>query len=219
MNMTATRQRPPRVRRIGISTGGGDAPGLNAVIRAAVRTALNLGWEVMGIRRGFDGLFVPGMAKRLTARDVAGILHMGGTILGTTNRGNPFEYRVKVGKQTVVKDMSGRILHHLRASRTGPERKTSISASKSWASCFIGFGIVSTGWIRPHDLLFARSSLPLPVVFSAPAFVVLYIALSPCTVLSESNSVADPTPQDLRSPFRSPDASAPGPSDAEQVNV
>ncbi len=115
MNMTATRQRPPRVRRIGISTGGGDAPGLNAVIRAAVRTALNLGWEVMGIRRGFDGLFVPGMAKRLTARDVAGILHMGGTILGTTNRGNPFEYRVKVGKQTVVKDMSGRILHHVRA--------------------------------------------------------------------------------------------------------
>lgn len=97
MNATERGQGPPRVRRIGISTGGGDAPGLNAVIRAAVKTALNLGWEVVGIRRGLDDLFPPGMAEKLTARDVAGILIMGGTILGTTNRGNPFEYRVKVG--------------------------------------------------------------------------------------------------------------------------
>jgi len=102
MNTTAKRPVPPKIRRIGISTGGGDAPGLNAVIRAAVKTALNLGWEVVGIRRGFDGLFIPGMAKKLTARDVAGILTMSGTILGTTNRGNPFEYRVKVGNKAVV---------------------------------------------------------------------------------------------------------------------
>lgn len=105
----------PKIRRIGISTGGGDAPGLNAVIRAAVKTALNMGWEVVGIRRGFEGLFVPGMAKKLTARDVAGILHMGGTILGTRNRGNPFEYPVKVGNKTVVKDMSGTVLQRVRA--------------------------------------------------------------------------------------------------------
>lgn len=115
MNATMKRQGPPKIRRIGISTGGGDAPGLNAVIRAAVKTALNLGWEVVGIRRGFDGLFIPGMAKKLTARDVAGILTMGGTILGTTNRGNPFEYKVKVGNKTVVKDMSGTILQRVRA--------------------------------------------------------------------------------------------------------
>jgi 6-phosphofructokinase 1 len=80
-----------------------------------VKTALNLGWEVVGIRRGFDGLFLPGMAKKLSARDVAGILTMGGTILGTTNRGNPFEYRVREGNRTVVKDMSGTILQRVRA--------------------------------------------------------------------------------------------------------
>ena len=102
------------IRRIGISTGGGDAPGLNAVIRAAVKSALNRGWEVVGIRRGFDGLFKPGMAKKLTARDVAGILTMGGTILGTTNRGNPFEYRTRVGGKTIVKDMSGHILQSVK---------------------------------------------------------------------------------------------------------
>jgi phosphofructokinase-like protein len=113
----ATRARQsgkPNIRRIGISTGGGDAPGLNAVIRAAVKSALNRGWEVVGIRRGFDGLFKAGMAKKLTAKDVAGILTMGGTILGTTNRGNPFEYRSRVGGKTVVKDMSGHILESVK---------------------------------------------------------------------------------------------------------
>ena len=114
MATRANRAGKPIIRRIGISTGGGDAPGLNAVIRAAVKSALNRGWEVVGIRRGFDGLFKPGMAKKLTAKDVAGILTMGGTILGTTNRGNPFEYRTRVGGKTVVKDMSGHVLQSVR---------------------------------------------------------------------------------------------------------
>ncbi len=83
MHATMKRQGPPTNRRIRIFTGGGDVPGPNAVIRAAVRTALNLGWEVVGIRRGFDGLLLSGTAKKLTARDVAGILSMGWTILGT----------------------------------------------------------------------------------------------------------------------------------------
>lgn len=104
----------PTIRRIGISTGGGDAPGLNAVIRAAVKSALNLGWEVVGIQRGFEGLFKAGMAKQLSDRDVAGILTMGGTILGTTNRGNPFEYRTRVKGKTVVKDMSGEVLRSVK---------------------------------------------------------------------------------------------------------
>jgi 6-phosphofructokinase 1 len=73
---------------------------------------LNLAGELL--RRGFDGLFKAGMAKKLTARDVAGILTMGGTILGTTNRGNPFEYRSRVGGKTVVKDMSGHILESVK---------------------------------------------------------------------------------------------------------
>lgn len=79
-------------------TGGGDAPGLNAVIRAAVKAALNRGWEIYGIREGFEGLLKPGLVRRLTGKDVTGILRMGGTILGTTNRGNPFDYPVASGK-------------------------------------------------------------------------------------------------------------------------
>jgi phosphofructokinase-like protein len=78
--------------RIAISTGGGDAPGLNAVIRAAVLSALNRGWEVLGIKRGFSG---EDDAVLLTRDSVRGIAHLGGTILRTTNRGNPFEYPIK----------------------------------------------------------------------------------------------------------------------------
>lgn len=82
------------IRRIALSTGGGDAPGLNAVIRAATLASLNRGWEVVGIRDGFNGLFRPdlypeGGLIHLGRNDVRGIVHQGGTILGTTNRGNP----------------------------------------------------------------------------------------------------------------------------------
>src|SRR4051812_41987173 len=78
--------------RIAISTGGGDAPGLNAVIRAAALSAINRGWEVMGIKRGFAGLLGEDEVVRLTKDSVRGIGHLGGTILRTTNRGNPFHY-------------------------------------------------------------------------------------------------------------------------------
>ncbi|HSG48431.1 MAG TPA: ATP-dependent 6-phosphofructokinase [Longimicrobiales bacterium] len=79
--------------RIAINTGGGDAPGLNAVIRSVVLAAHNRGWEVFGIRKGYNGLFSgdPEGVIRLTPESVRGITHLGGTILGTTNRGNPFE--------------------------------------------------------------------------------------------------------------------------------
>jgi 6-phosphofructokinase 1 len=82
------------VRRIGVLTGGGDAPGLNAVIRAVVKAAFNAGIEVVGLEDSFDGLLNPSRTRILTPRDVTGILRLGGTILGTTNRGNPFEYPV-----------------------------------------------------------------------------------------------------------------------------
>ena len=87
----------PPIRRIALSTGGGDAPGLNAVIRAATLASLNRGWEVVGIRDGFNGLFRPelypeGGLMNLGREDVRGIVHLGGTILGTTNRGNPTAY-------------------------------------------------------------------------------------------------------------------------------
>jgi ATP-dependent phosphofructokinase / diphosphate-dependent phosphofructokinase len=79
------------VSRIGVLTGGGDAPGLNAVIRSVVKAASNAGIEVIGLEDSFDGLLDPSRTRKLTPKDVTGILRLGGTILGTTNRGNPFE--------------------------------------------------------------------------------------------------------------------------------
>jgi 6-phosphofructokinase 1 len=81
--------------RIAISTGGGDAPGLNAVIRAAALSAINRGWEVLGIKRGFSGLLGEDEVIPLDKAAVRGIGHLGGTILRTTNRGNPFSYPIK----------------------------------------------------------------------------------------------------------------------------
>jgi 6-phosphofructokinase 1 len=88
------------IRRIGISTGGGDAPGLNAVIRAAALCAHSLGWEAFGIRDGYNGIFLPdqypdGGLIPLTPDRVRGITHLGGTIIGTTNAGNPLRYPVR----------------------------------------------------------------------------------------------------------------------------
>jgi 6-phosphofructokinase 1 len=81
--------------RIALSTGGGDAPGLNAVIRAAVLSAIDRGWDVLGIKRGFAGLLGEDEVVRLTRESVRGIAHLGGTILRTTNRGSPFAYPVR----------------------------------------------------------------------------------------------------------------------------
>jgi 6-phosphofructokinase 1 len=86
------------VSRIGVLTGGGDAPGLNAVIRAVVKAAVNANIEVIGLEDSFDGLLDPSRTRVLTPRDVTGILRLGGTILGTTNRGNPFEYPLAAGQ-------------------------------------------------------------------------------------------------------------------------
>ena len=81
--------------RIALSTGGGDAPGLNAVIRAAVLSARTRGWDVLGIKRGFAGLMGDDEVIPLTADSVKGIASLGGTILRTTNRGSPFAYPVQ----------------------------------------------------------------------------------------------------------------------------
>lgn len=81
--------------RIALSTGGGDAPGLNAVIRAAVLSARSRGWDVLGIKRGYAGLMGDDEVIPLTSESVAGIAHTGGTILRTTNRGSPFAYPVQ----------------------------------------------------------------------------------------------------------------------------
>ena len=80
----------PTIRKLGILTGGGDAPGLNAVIRAVVKTATNSDVTVVGLEDSFDGLIYPEKSRILTPKDVTGILRLGGTILGTVNRGDPF---------------------------------------------------------------------------------------------------------------------------------
>ncbi|KPK57463.1 MAG: 6-phosphofructokinase [Gemmatimonas sp. SG8_38_2] len=89
-------------KRIAINTGGGDAPGLNAVIRAATLSALNRGWEVFGIRRAYHGLMGDDEIVPLTRDAVRGITHLGGTILGTTNRGDPFKKPVEQPDGTTV---------------------------------------------------------------------------------------------------------------------
>jgi phosphofructokinase-like protein len=80
----------PRMKKIGVLTGGGDAPGLNAVIRAVVKAASNAGVQVVGLEDSFDGLIYPEKSRVLLPRDVTGILRLGGTMLGTVNTGNPF---------------------------------------------------------------------------------------------------------------------------------
>jgi len=70
------------MKRIGVLTSGGDAPGMNAAIRAVTRTGLSYGWEVMGVRGGYEGL-INGRFQLLGPRDVGGVLQRGGTILGS----------------------------------------------------------------------------------------------------------------------------------------
>jgi phosphofructokinase-like protein len=101
------------IKKIGICTGGGDCPGLNAVIRAAVKTAiLKYHWQVLGVQDGFDGLIWPEKSRPLKLEDVSGILPRGGTILGTTNRGDPFAYKMGEEGREVVQDVSGRLIEN-----------------------------------------------------------------------------------------------------------
>jgi 6-phosphofructokinase 1 len=104
------------IRRIAVNTGGGDAPGLNAVIRSVVLVAERLGWEVYGILDSYDGLFREGGVVRLDRRAVRGITHIGGTILGTTNRGNPAKWPVKGPDGTITyEDRTQRVVDEIHA--------------------------------------------------------------------------------------------------------
>ncbi|MDI6769810.1 MAG: ATP-dependent 6-phosphofructokinase [Anaerolineales bacterium] len=99
------------MKRIAVLTGGGDAPGLNAVIRAVVKTAINVyGCEVLGIIDGYDGFLATGGVVPLGLVEVRGILPRGGTILGAANRGNPFARKVIRDGQEVVIDVSDKVV-------------------------------------------------------------------------------------------------------------
>ncbi len=99
------------VKRIGLLTGGGDCPGLNAVIRAATLTAhVEHGATVLGIEDGFEGL-VEGRMRELQAKEIAGIIGLGGTILGSSNKGDPWHYPVTSASGAVeIRDMSVKVL-------------------------------------------------------------------------------------------------------------
>ncbi|MFA6447886.1 MAG: ATP-dependent 6-phosphofructokinase [bacterium] len=104
------------VKTVGVLTGGGDCPGLNAVIRAVVKTVLaRPGGRVIGIEDGFEGLLrAPDAIKELSYGSVRGILPQGGTILGTTNRGNPFAFKVVENGVETVRDMSGEVIKNIK---------------------------------------------------------------------------------------------------------
>ncbi len=110
------------IKKIAINTGGGDAPGLNAVIRAIVLSALERGWECVGIREGYNGILHPdafpqGGLLPLTADTVRGITHLGGTILGTTNRGDPRRYPLQnADGQWIEIDRTGELVDLLQAN-------------------------------------------------------------------------------------------------------
>lgn len=90
-----------RPKRIAILTGGGDCPGLNAVIRAVAKKAMSEGCQVVGIEDGYEGL-VNSRVRKLENRDVSGILTLGGTILGTSNTANPYRYAIEDKKRKLM---------------------------------------------------------------------------------------------------------------------
>ncbi|MBI4846456.1 MAG: ATP-dependent 6-phosphofructokinase [Candidatus Omnitrophica bacterium] len=102
-------------KKIGILTGGGDCPGLNAVIRAvAKKLILEQGAEIIGIKDGYEGL-VRNNYRKLSYQDVCGILTLGGTILGTSNVANPYRYACKKGDKTEMKDISQKVLKNIKS--------------------------------------------------------------------------------------------------------
>lgn len=121
-------------KRIGLMTGGGDCPGLNAVIRAVVLAARGRGWEVLGIEDATEGLVdldyrSPYGNRWLTERDVEHILKAGGTILGTSNKSDPFQYVVKEGGKKVERDVSARVVENYH--RLGLEALISVGGDGS----------------------------------------------------------------------------------------
>ncbi len=100
--------------RLAVNTGGGDAPGLNAVVRAITLAALNRGYEVFGIRKGYLGLLDTSQLIPLTFESVRGITHLGGSILGTNNRGNPLGIRVVENGQERYVDVSDQAVENFR---------------------------------------------------------------------------------------------------------
>ncbi|MBF0328428.1 MAG: 6-phosphofructokinase [Nitrospirae bacterium] len=107
-----------RGMKIAINTGGGDAPGLNAVIEAVVMSAYHRGWEVYGIKNGYTGLLNTDEIIPLTPERVRGISSIGGTIIGTTNKGNPFQMPItNMAGETEIRDVSDKVVENFKRLR------------------------------------------------------------------------------------------------------
>lgn len=145
------------IKRVAINTGGGDAPGLNAVIKAVVISGLNRGWEVLGIKDGYNGIFLPekypeGGLINLTYDHVSDITHLGGTILGTTNRGNPFRYPMKTPNGTIVEvDRSDEIMDGFRRNKIDALIAIGGDGSLSMANQFVKKGLRVVGVPKTID--------------------------------------------------------------------
>ncbi len=139
-------------KRLAISTGGGDAPGLNAVIRSVVLSASNLGWEVLGIDCGYNGLIGELNVTPLTRESVKGIHALGGTILGTTNRGNPFEYVTRRDDGTVeIEDRSQEVVDNLRHLEVDCLISIGGDGSMAIAQKFVDLGVQVIGVPKTID--------------------------------------------------------------------
>ncbi|MBN2071114.1 MAG: ATP-dependent 6-phosphofructokinase [Candidatus Krumholzibacteriota bacterium] len=105
---------PEKIKKIAVLTGGGDCPGLNAVIKGLVRSARSdYGWEVLGIQDGFDGL-LESRTELLNSTMMSGLQLKGGTILGTSNRGNPLRYPMREKGKSFFKDVTGDIVRNIK---------------------------------------------------------------------------------------------------------
>jgi len=103
-------------KKIAILTGGGDCPGLNAVIRAVAKKAMGEGCDVIGIEDGYEGL-VRGKVRRLENPDVSGILTLGGTILGTSNTANPYRYAIEKKSKVIFRDLHKTAIRNFKRSK------------------------------------------------------------------------------------------------------
>ncbi len=139
------------ISRIGILTAGGDCPGLNAVVRAATKHALKNNIEVFGFKNGFDGL-VKNQFVILDDRIVSGILTRGGTILGTSNLANPFNYTLApLASPQEPKDLSALVLHVLKANKIDALIAIGGDGTLSMASKFIDMGVKIIGVPKTID--------------------------------------------------------------------
>lgn len=145
------------MQRIAVLTSGGDAPGMNAAIRAVTRAAIARGWEVFGVQRGYAGLIADGFVP-LDARAVGGIVQRGGTMLGSARCA---EFRTAEGQQTALRHLRARGIAGLvviggNGSQVGAAALHALGLPTVGVASTIDNDLV--GSARPHDLLYTYCS-------------------------------------------------------------